>query len=254
MVGISAHSTVMAAEQIERAHRLGADSAMVFLPQYFKLTFEDVRRHYSHLAANSPLPIFYYHYPAVNGLKFKPTQIAELLSLPNIVGIKETTFDLFAVRQHIELTRGLDRTYLAGSELIFTQFMDIGGHGIVGTSSLIMPHTALAMYSAYSKGDKSRAKELQLQLFETMPLAKDVRAPVALVRTAFLLALRQGVDIPLDGAPTQPRLKAALARRGVPIMPIARSPLPSLTADDARVVEQVMQSIERIEPSSMNAN
>src|SRR5262245_48054348 len=217
MVGIVAYSTLIAAEQMRQAHQLGAQAVMVFLPQYFKLTFDDIRRHYSQLAEMNLLPIFYYHYPSVNNLKLKPDQIAQLLSLPNVVGIKETTFDLHSVRQHINLTRGLERIYLAGSELIFAQFMDVGGHGIVGTSSLIMPRTALAMYEAYVAGNRAKAKDLQSLLFETMPLARDVRAPVSVVRPAFLLAIRQGVDIPLDTAPTQPRLKAALARRGVPI-------------------------------------
>jgi dihydrodipicolinate synthase/N-acetylneuraminate lyase len=221
---------------------------MVFLPQYFKLEFADVRRHYERLGALNLLPLLYYHYPSVNGLKLKPAQIAELLSLPNVIGIKETTFDLHSIRQHIEQTKGLDRIYLAGSELIFCQFMALGGHGVVGTAALVMPRTARAMYDAYASGQHARAKELQSQLFETMPLARNVRAPIGMVRRAFLLAIRQGIDIPLDTTPTTARLKAALARRGIPIKPITRSPLPAWSPNDDHAVQQAMQTIEQIEP------
>ena len=89
---------------------------------------------------------------------------------------------------------------------------------------------------------------LQKLLFETLPLAKDVHAPIALVRTAFLLAMRQGVQVKLDTAPTQVRLKAALARRGVPIKVNVRSPLPSLTARDEEAVASAMTRIKQIEP------
>jgi dihydrodipicolinate synthase/N-acetylneuraminate lyase len=127
------------------------------------------------------------------------------------------------------------------------QFMDLGGHGTVGAAALFMPRTAVAMYDAYQAGDRIKARELQSLLFETMPLAKRVGAPIALVRKAFLLALRQGLDVPLDIEPMQARLKAALARRGVPIKPIVRSPLPPRTPSDEQAVEQAMKKIEEIE-------
>jgi 4-hydroxy-tetrahydrodipicolinate synthase/2-dehydro-3-deoxy-phosphogluconate/2-dehydro-3-deoxy-6-phosphogalactonate aldolase len=247
IVGIAAPSTYVAAEQIRQAHHLGAQAVMVCLPQYFKLTLDDVKRHYTRLGELSLLPILYYHFPAVTGLDFKPSQIAEILALPNVVGIKETTLDMLSVQRHIAATRGLDRVYLSGSELVFGQFMDIGGHGVVGASSLVMPRTAVAMYEAYKSGDKSKARELQSLLFETMPLARDVRAPIALVRTAFLLAQRQGVEVPIDTVPMQARLKAALAGLGLPIRPFARSPLPPLTPHDEQAVRQALECIARIE-------
>lgn len=250
VVGITAPSSFVAAEQIRQAHRLGASAVMVCLPQYFKLSFDDAKRHYARLSEMNLLPIFYYHYPAASGLDLKPAQIAELLSLPNIVGIKESTFDMLAIKRHIALTHELDRVYVSGSELNFVQFMDLGGHGVVGAGSLIMPRTAVAMYQAYAAGDKVTARELQSLLFETMPLVKDVRVPVALVRPAFLLALRQGLRVSLDSAPTQARLKAALARRGVPIKPFMRSPLPPLSTNDEQAVEQVMRRVEEVEKTA----
>ena len=248
IVGITAQSTFVAAEQMRQAQRLGASAVMVCLPQYFKLHFDDVKRHYSRLSAMSLLPIFYYHYPAATGLELKPSQVAELLALPNVVGIKESTFDMLSIKRHISLAEENNRIYLSGSELNFMQFMDLGGHGVVGAAALIMPRTAVAMYDAYQAGDRIKARELQSLLFETMPLAKRTGAPIALVRKAFLLALRQGIEIPLDIEPAQGRLKAALARRGVPIKPVMRSPLPPLTAHDEQLVEQAIMKIEEIEP------
>ncbi len=234
---------------MRQAKRLGASAVMVCLPQYFKLHFDDVKRHYTRLSAMNLLPIFYYHYPAATGLDLKPAQVAELLALPNVVGIKERTFDTLSIKRHVALTEEKNRIYLSGSELNFMQFMDLGGHGVVGAAALIMPRTAVAMYEAYQTGDRIKARELQSLLFETMPLAKRTGAPIALIRKAFLLALRQGLDVPLDIEPTQARLKAALARRGVPIKPIMRSPLPPLTAHDEQVVEQAVKRIEEIEPT-----
>jgi len=249
VVGITAHGTFVAAEQMRQAQRLGASAVMVCLPQYYKLHFDDVKRHYARLSELNLLPIFYYHYPAATGLDLKPAQVAELLALPNVVGIKESTLDMLSVKRHIALTEEGNRIYLSGSELNFMQFMDLGGHGAVGAAALIMPRTAVAMYDAYQAGDRIKARELQSLLFETMPLAKRTGAPIALIRKAFLLALRQGLDIPLDIEPTQARLKAALARRGVPIKPVMRSPLPPLTAHDEQVVEQALKRIEEIEPN-----
>ena len=247
VVGITAQSTFVAAEQLRQARRLGAAAVMVCLPQYFKLTFEDVKRHFARLSEMNLLPIFYYHYPAASGLDLKPAQIAELLALKNVIGVKESTLDMLSIKRHIELARELDRVFMSGSELNFVQFMDLGGHGVVGAASLIMPRTAVAMYRAFAAGDKAKAIELQSLLFETMPLAKDVQMPVSLVRPAFLLAIRHGINIPLDIEPTQARLKAALARRGVPIKPVMRSPLPPLSEHDQQTVERTMARILEVE-------
>src|SRR5262245_42965020 len=116
LVGITTPSTYVAAEQLRQAHRLGAQAVIVRLPQYFKLNFDDVKRHYTRLGEMNLLPIFYYHYPEVTGYKFTPAQVAELLKVPKVMGVKETTFDMVTVKRHVELTRDLDRIYLSGSE------------------------------------------------------------------------------------------------------------------------------------------
>jgi 4-hydroxy-tetrahydrodipicolinate synthase len=249
IVGITALSTHVAAEQLGQAAKLGSNAVMVCLPQYFQVDFHDVKRHFTRLSELELLPIFYYHYPAATGLKLRPPQIAELLAIPNVVGIKETIFDMLAVKRHIALVRQLDRVFLSGSELNFVEFMDLGGHGTVSASSAIMPRTAVAMYDAYRSGDRARAKGLQAELFETMPILKDISAPIALTRTAFREALRQGLEIALGNQSTQARVKAALARRGLPIRPVVRSPLHPLTPRDVQAVQQAMQKIEAIEPS-----
>ena len=248
LVGIAADSTFVATEQLRAAHEMGASAVMVCLPQYFTLQFEDVERHYTRLSELDLLPIFYYHYPAATRLELKPAQIAELLAIPNVVGIKESTFDMSAIKRHIELTQGLDRVFLSGSELNFVQFMDLGGHGAVSAGSLLMPRTAIAMYNAYMSKDSDGASRLQAQMFETMPLVKDTTAPIALARPAFLQALRQGLNVPLGIDPAQARLKAALAIRGIPIKPVVRSPLHPITPRDVRIVQQAMRKIEQIEP------
>jgi dihydrodipicolinate synthase/N-acetylneuraminate lyase len=249
-VGITADSTVVAADQVRQARELGACAAIVCLPQYFKLQFADVKQHYARLSGLKLLPILYYHYPAATRLELKPDQIAELLSIPNVVGIKESTFDMLSVKRHIELTRELDCVYLSGSELNFVQFMRLGGHGAISAGSLLMPRTAVAMYAAYEAGDTAKASQLQAELFETMPLMKHTTASVALVRPAFLLALKHGLEVPLGIESTQARLKAALARRGVPIQPVVRTPLAQLTPRDEQAAEQAMKKIEQIEPTN----
>jgi len=249
LVGVTAESTVVAAEQLEQARRLGATAAIVCLPQYFNLKFDDVWRHFERLSKLDTLPILYYHYPAATRLTLKPSQVAELLAMPNVIGVKESSFDMLAIAERIKLTAKRDRVFLSGSELNLSQFMDLGGHGAISVGAVIMPRTAVAMYEAYQAGDKQKAQELQSQMFETMPLVKDVTAPVFLARAAFLQAIKQGLDVPVGIEPTQARLKAALAARGVPIRPIVRSPLPPLSERDKRTVEQVMQRIKQIEPN-----
>jgi 4-hydroxy-tetrahydrodipicolinate synthase len=250
-VGITAVSTETAAEQLRQAHRLGATAALVALPTYFELPFVEVKRHYQRLVELDLLEVLYYHYPAATHLDLTPPQVGELLAIPGVVGIKETTFDMRAVEEHGSLSRGRGTRLLSGSELNYVAFMKLGGHGAISAGALVMPRTAAAMHAAYSSGDRHRARELQAQLFETLPLLKHTSAPVSIARRALQAALRAPVPlVPLGADTTVARLKAALGHRGVPIHPRVRSPQPQLDARGLEAVEKAMARIEKIEPTS----
>src|SRR6266850_2422462 len=73
----------------------------------------DVLAFYAALSDSRILPILYYHFPGATGLKLRPSEIAAILRLPMVIGIKESILDLREVAAHIRLTHGEGKVFFS---------------------------------------------------------------------------------------------------------------------------------------------
>lgn len=247
VVGLTAHGTRVAVEQVSRLAGQGAAAALVALPQYYDLSFEAVRAHYQ-AVAKAGCPVLYYNYPAATRVSLSVEQLSELLCLPGMAGAKESLFDLVAIGEHITRTQAHDRAILTGSELDYLQVLALGGHGAISAGAVAMPRTVVALHDAWHRGDHEAAKKLQNQVFEALPTMAEVPGSVAAARLGLQSALKQGKVPPGSVDTPVARLKLALARRGLPIDPRVRAPLPALTPRDEAIVDAAMEKIRAIEP------
>ena len=245
VVGIISTSTQVARAQLEQARNLGADAALVLVQPYYGLCFGDLRRHYQVLSEANLLPILYYHYPAATGLDLDADQIAAILCLPNVIGIKESILDLGEVKKHIRLTQRLGKVYFSGTALDLLTFLRAGGHGAMCPEAAVWPEETVIAFEAYCAGQRDLARDSQRRLFELLPLVQGRSVPVFVARPALSLATHLGVPVSLDSTPTQARLKAALALRGVPISPAVSPPLPQLTCEDRTKAAEVIRRITK---------
>jgi 4-hydroxy-tetrahydrodipicolinate synthase len=197
------------------AREAGADAALVALPQYFRVGFEDVKRHFSRLVQEGGLPVLYYNFPAVTRLELSPTEIAELAAIPGMVGVKQTIFDLEEVVELAKLTEHLPFSVLSGTTLNLTALVPRGIRGAIGVLPNLMPRESVARYAALRDGDEAEASELMASI-----------GKLARILTA---------------SPTaHAMLKEALRQMGHPIEPTVKDPLPPLTAEQRDLVAEVL--------------
>ena len=108
---------------IETAEREGYDAVSAVPPFYYGFSFQEISAHYETLASSSDLPFLVYNFPALSGVKFTTGQLAELMNLPNVVGVKNTCSDHYALEQLRSMSpgktilNGFDETLLAGLAL-----------------------------------------------------------------------------------------------------------------------------------------
>jgi len=245
IAGVTALGTKNAVEQVARGRALGLTASLVALPTYYDSSFDRVKQHY--LAAAAAGPIFYYNYPAATRLRLSHDQVGEIISLPGVVGIKESVFDLEQIAAHIARSAG-NRYFsvLSGSELDYLDVMRLGAHGAISAGAVVMPRTAVALHRAWLTNDMERAKKLQNQLFEALPCMVELGSSVAAARLGLQTALKNG-KVPEGSVDTTiARLKHALALRGMPIKPHVRAPLAPLTERDRQAVSQAMLKISEI--------
>ena len=141
------------------AARLGYDAVSAVPPFYYPYRFEELRAHYERLAGATDLPFLVYNFPALSGVRMRPEEIVELLSLPNVVGVKNTCPDHFALERlrraapDATLLNGFDETLLAG--------LALGCDGGIGSTYNVQGRTIVGIARAAEAGRMDEARRLQ---------------------------------------------------------------------------------------------
>jgi 4-hydroxy-tetrahydrodipicolinate synthase len=152
VVGIHCCDVESAREQLLQAKALGASAVLVKYTDHPGACGSEVIGFISALAELNALPIFYYHYPSATGLKLPADDIAAILSIQGVIGIKESTLNLREIEKHIHLTAGQGKVFLSGSGLNLTQFLGLGGNGAMCPEAVLLPSPTVKAHHAYLAG------------------------------------------------------------------------------------------------------
>jgi len=215
IVGTGCTGTDATIALTSHAREAGADAALVALPQFF-------RRHFSRVVSEGGLPVLYYNFPAVTRLELSPAQIAELATVPEIVGVKQTIFDVEEIAELAKLTEHLPFSVLSGTVLNLPALVPRGIRGAIGVLPNLMPRESVELYTALRDGDAPRAADLM----------------GAIGKLARLLAA---------GTTAHAALKEALRQMGHPIEPTVKDPLPPLTSEQENLVAEVLADAKLVD-------
>jgi len=180
---VGAHSTADAIELARHARDAGVN-AISSLPPLGPYSFDEIRQYYETLAAATDLPLFVYHHPDVCP-QLNPELVLKLCSIPNVVGLKYTDYDLYGLstlRQNGTLVfNGRDEVLAAG--------LLMGATGGIGAFYNLFPDTFVRIYSLACEGQWAEAATLQRALnpvlrgifrFSLVPAIRAVLAHVGL--------------------------------------------------------------------------
>ena len=188
-VPVVAGTTYMGTDQTialtKYARDAGADAAMIALPIYYKLEFEDVKRHYQRIAGETGFPIIYYNFPDTTGLALSPAEIAEIAELDQVVGVKETILDVDEVGELADLMKNRKPfSVFSGTALNMAAVIERGGCGSIGVLANIAPRKIVEFYDAIKGGDAEKTSELQSYIFKLIPLMTASPSPHAIIKEA----------------------------------------------------------------------
>lgn len=232
VVGVHTSDLGKALEMARQAQRLGADAILVKYLGNPCASSEEVYRFYRTLSEANLLPIFYYHFPGQTGLYLGAQDLAKILALPNVIGIKTSTLDLAETRTLVYLMQGQNKVFLSGTALNLTQYLEAGGHGAMCPEAVLLPGHTVAVYHAYLQGATAQARTWQRHLFVVAPLLRDQPTSVCLARSIVMFTQDRDISIPVREDTGQARLKAALNELGICMNPIVKCPLPPLDGHD----------------------
>ncbi|MEL6207153.1 MAG: 4-hydroxy-tetrahydrodipicolinate synthase [Pseudomonadota bacterium] len=166
IAGAGSNNTAEAIRFVQHAEQVGADAVLVVTPYYNKPTQAGLVAHYAALHQACDLPIVIYNIPGRSVVDMVPATMAELATLPRIVGVKDATGDLARV-SHQRAACGAGFIQLSGEDATALGFNAHGGVGCISVTANVAPALCAQFQKATLSGDYSAALELQDRL---MPL------------------------------------------------------------------------------------
>jgi N-acetylneuraminate lyase len=144
------------------AATLGYDAVSAVPPFYYGYGFAEIRAHYAWLAERTELPFLIYNFPALSGVRLKPVELAELMDLPNVVGVKNTCADHYAFEQLRRMAPG--KTLLSGYDETLLAGLSLGADGAIGSTFNIQGEKVVRLAQAFAAGDMPAARAVQAEM------------------------------------------------------------------------------------------
>jgi 4-hydroxy-tetrahydrodipicolinate synthase len=218
--GSGSNNTREAVELTRYAKEAGADAAMLITPYYNKPGDAGQLLHYTTIANKVDIPIILYNVPSRTGINMKPSIVAELAKISNIVAIKEASGSPSQTAEIIELTRGNKKqfTVLSGDDSLTIPILSYGGKGVVSVAANVMPKEMSQMVNYYLNGDTKKALDLFYRLAPVLRGMFIETNPIPVKSAANLMGLAAGsLRAPLtDLAPeNKKKLESLLKTAGV---------------------------------------
>jgi 4-hydroxy-tetrahydrodipicolinate synthase len=163
IAGTGSNSTHEAIEFTSHAEKSGATAALIVTPYYNKPTQEGLYKHFESISNNTSLPIIIYNIPGRSVVDMSIDTMNELSKIPNIIGVKDATNDLF--RPLLTRTKiKKDFCYLSGEDGTAIPYLAQGGHGCISVTANIAPKLCSEMHNSWRNNEIDNALKINLKL------------------------------------------------------------------------------------------
>ena len=146
-----------------RAMELGVDAVSVITPYFAAVSQNELKSHYTEIAARVDMPIILYNIPARTGNQLEPETVAQLSRVDNIVAVKDSSGNFDTILRYIEAT---DETFsvLSGNDSLILWTLLAGGKGGIAGTANLFPELLVSIYDNWRAGDPENANRLQKSL------------------------------------------------------------------------------------------
>lgn len=197
-------ATARAVAMAERAARLGADAILAYAPSWLRgHERRDARvvEHHRRLAeVGLPLVLFYL-YEAAGGISYGPAVLDELLSMPEVAGVKMATLDSVITYQDVsrQLTaKHPDKLLITGEDRFLGYSLQRGGRAALIGMGAACCQLQADLIRAHTEGDARRFLRLS-KLVDQLAEVTFVNPMEGYIKRMLWVLVHQGV-IPFAAA------------------------------------------------------
>lgn len=180
---IGALATATAQELAAHAAELGVDAVAAVPPFYFRVDDDALYDHYRLIAeAAQGTPVHLYNIPSATGVEINARIMAKLIKIPTVRGIKYSSYNLFDIRNIMELLPNGELTVLSGFDEVCVPALAMGVPGAIGSTYNVLPATFSVIYRLMKQNNLPAAQEWQfranhvIQALLKVPLVAGIKA------------------------------------------------------------------------------
>ncbi|QSB25345.1 dihydrodipicolinate synthase family protein [Flavobacterium sp. CLA17] len=199
LVGVSNLTTERTIYHAKSAEKAGADAVMIIPMSYWKLSDDEIVKHYDAVARHISIPIMAYNNPATAGVDMSPDLLKRILEIPNVTMIKESTGDIQRMH-YLKKELGDNVAFYNGSNPLALSAFAAGATGWCTAAPNLIPELNIALYDAVQKNDFKEAQRLFYKQINLLRFIVEKGLPRA-IKSGLNL---QGVEGGLLRNPLQP--------------------------------------------------
>jgi N-acetylneuraminate lyase len=161
IVHVGAHTTRDAIQLAKHAARAGAH-AISSLPPSGSYSFAEVRAYYEAIAGAAEVPLLVYYFPELCPALTSVAQLTELCSIPRVIGLKFTDFDLYK----LSLLKKDGAIVFNGRDEVLAAGLLMGADGGIGSFYNLIPDLFVKLFALARTGKWTEASTLQQRINE----------------------------------------------------------------------------------------
>lgn len=150
-----------AVELAKHAGEVGVDAISSVPPFFFEYEEEQIADYYKTLSDASGLPVLMYATP-MSGVNITWDMVDRLMNIPNMIGLKWTSYDYFTMHRIKEL-RGGNINVINGPDECLLCGLSMGADAGIGSTYNIAPKLFTQIYNSFKSGDITAAQEAQFK-------------------------------------------------------------------------------------------
>lgn len=167
LVGVSNLTTEKTVYHAKFAEKAGATAVMIIPMSYWKLTDDEIVKHYDTVASKISIPIMAYNNPATGGVDMSPALLKRLLEIPNVTMVKESSGDVQRMH-YLRKELGEDVAFFNGSNPLALAAFSAGAKGWCTAAPNLIPELNIALYNAIQANDLEKAQSIFYKQFDLL--------------------------------------------------------------------------------------
>jgi dihydrodipicolinate synthase/N-acetylneuraminate lyase len=175
------------------AKEKGCPAIVLHGPSFFKNINEIVEGHLKKVALSVDISIFLYNIPFFAN-EVTPEIATNLCSMPNIVGIKDSSGNMVNVMNLIDMTRRVKPEFkvLVGAEEIIFPALCAGGNGCMVATACMMPEFMVGIFQNFKAGRPDISLKLQFAVLELIRVMKSINFPQGFKEAVDIRGIKMG--------------------------------------------------------------